>query len=182
MTQSSKYRQFLFWPSLSDGKGQVCAKTCLTSAKLCSCVQGLSIYPPSGFNYCVRIMSQIQSALSLTLNLYGASITKPTASTAHTSCPGVTSSLCVCACVCMCVWDLCLLRSVISYKSACTILQLAHIIIRMCDNCHHFLQMTGINIVFYIPSQMSHALMVRDKIHPYIWLPLRKTLFIQLLL
>lgn len=107
MTQSSKCRRFLFRPSLSDGKGQLCAKTCLTSAKLCSCVQGLSIYPPSGFNYCVRIMSQIQSALSLTLNLYGASITKPTASTAHTSCPGVTSGPSECVCVRVCVFEIC---------------------------------------------------------------------------
>lgn len=80
-------------------------KDLLSVCKIMFLSEGPSIYPPSGFNYCVRIMSQIQSVLSLALNLYGASIMKPTASAPHTSCPGVTPGLCV-LCVCVCLHDL----------------------------------------------------------------------------
>lgn len=61
--------------------------------------KGPSISPASGFNYCARIMSQIQSGFSLALNLYGASIMKPSTSADHTSCPRVTPAPVRCECL-----------------------------------------------------------------------------------
>lgn len=91
--------------------------------------EGPSIYPPPGFNYCVRIMIQIQSVLSRALNLYGASIMKPTTSAPYTSCPGVTPGPCLCVCVC--------LEHHIHAKQL-VIIELAHITISLCDNWSPF--------------------------------------------